>query len=273
MIANLLTIAGSDPSGGAGIQADLKTFSALGTFGTSVITALTAQSTQGVSNVHPLPLAFIQQQLDTLLADVQIDSVKIGMIASTGLAKLIADTVQNHELTRLVVDPVMVAKGGDRLVDDAAVNGVRDHLLPLATIITPNIHEAGALLNAPSPTDVHGMESAAISLHALGPKYVLVTGGALQLPNSVDVLYDGEVLVTLESPRIQTRNTHGTGCTLSSAIAALLPSSADVPQAVTVAKHYVSAALAASDQLSVGSGIGPVHHFHGLWDDSFHESC
>lgn len=265
MISNVLTIAGSDPSGGAGIQADLKTFSALGVFGTSVITALTAQNTRAVSAVHDVPVEFIAAQLDTLLEDVDVAAVKIGMVGAAGVAQAIEAGLTRHRLGRVVLDPVMVARSGDRLVGDAAVAAVRDRLVPLATVITPNLHEAGTLLARDPPRSVDGMKEAARALHDLGARNVLVKGGALQGDASPDVLYDGTDLEVLEQPRVATANTHGTGCTLSSAIAALIPQRPDVASAVRDAKRYVTAALEHADELSVGAGHGPVHHFHRLW--------
>jgi hydroxymethylpyrimidine/phosphomethylpyrimidine kinase len=265
MIPNVLTVAGSDPSGGAGIQADLKTFSALGTFGTSVVTALTAQNTLGVTAVHPVPPAFIAAQIDTLFEDLAIAAVKVGMVGSVEVARTVADGLRRHGVEQLVVDPVMVAKGGDPLIDPAAVAAVRDLLVPLALIITPNVHEAGALLGAAAPSTLDELADAASDLHRLGARHVLIKGGALGGSESTDLLFDGSRAQRFSVRRVDTQNTHGTGCTLTSAIAALLPASASVAEAVEEAKHYVSAAISASGRLNVGSGHGPVHHFHALW--------
>ncbi|MCP5149369.1 MAG: bifunctional hydroxymethylpyrimidine kinase/phosphomethylpyrimidine kinase [Ectothiorhodospiraceae bacterium] len=262
---NVLTIAGSDPSGGAGIQADLKTFSALGAFGTSVITALTAQSTRGVTGVHAVAPEFITAQLDTLLADVRIDAVKIGMVASPEVAKVIADALDRHRPGPVVLDPVMVAKGGDPLVDADAMRGVRETLLPRARVITPNRHEAAALLGIATPTDVATLRAAARALAELGADVVVVKGGGLAGEESVDVLWAEGDTEVLTAPRVATRNVHGTGCTLSSAIAALIARGADPRAAVREAKAYVTEAIARADVLEVGGGHGPVHHFHRWW--------
>ena len=265
MIANVLTIAGTDPSGGAGIQADLKAFSALGAYGTSVITALVAQNTTGVVDVLRVPPDFVVRQIDTLFDDVRIDAVKTGMLAEPEVVELVADRIARHRPPHLVVDPVMVAKSGDRLLSEAAVAAVRDRLLPLATIITPNLPEAAVLIGGEPPEDVAGMREMAAALHRLGPRHVLLKGGHLSSATSPDVLFDGADFTVLDAPRIDTRNTHGTGCTLSAAIAALLPVSPDLPSAVRMAKGYLTGALIASERLSVGRGHGPVHHFFDLW--------
>jgi hydroxymethylpyrimidine/phosphomethylpyrimidine kinase len=263
--ANVLTIAGSDPSGGAGIQADIKAFSALGAYATSVITALTAQNTREVTGVFGVPPEFVRAQLDTLLADVRIDAVKVGMLANAAIARTVADWLGAAGIRHVVVDPVMVAKSGDRLLDPDAIDTVRRRVLPLASVLTPNLPEAGVLLGRAAPATLAEMERAALELTALGARHVLVKGGHLSAPDSPDVLCDGRDLVRLAAPRVATQNTHGTGCTLSAAIAALLPRHADVARAVRAAKDYVSAGLSASHQLDVGSGHGPLHHFHAFW--------
>ncbi len=267
MIPNVLTIAGTDPSGGAGIQADLKTFSALGAYGTAVVTALVAQNTQGVSAIHHLPPAFVSAQLDSLFADVRIDAVKIGMVDTAEVAATVARELRRLHVGPVVLDPVMVAKGGDPLLDRSAIDTVRRELLPLATVVTPNLLEAGVLLDAEPPAGLEAMREAAVALHGLGPAMVLLKGGHLSGEDSVDLLYDGCRLTELRARRVRTRNTHGTGCTLSAAIAALLPQRPDPVRAVAEAKDYLSAALAAADRLSVGHGHGPVHHFHALWTE------
>jgi hydroxymethylpyrimidine/phosphomethylpyrimidine kinase len=266
MIPNVLTIAGSDPSGGAGIQADLKTFSALGAYGMSVITALTAQNTQGVRGVQVIEPAFVAAQIDAIFADVRVDAVKIGMVATAEIATTIADRLRHHAARNIVLDPVMVAKSGDRLLREDAVAAVRDRLVPLAGVITPNLPEAAVLLSVPEPTSLPEMHQAVRALHPLGPRYVLLKGGHLTTEDSPDLLFDGETITELTSPRIVTPNTHGTGCTLSSAIAALLPRHPMV-EAVRRAKTYLTAAIAASGGLTVGTGHGPVHHFHALWTE------
>lgn len=264
-IANVLSIAGSDPSGGAGIQADLKAFSALGAYGCAVVTALTAQSTRGVTGVHGVPAGFVREQLETLLDDVRIDAVKIGMIANGDIARAVAAVLKERGLGNIVLDPVMVAKGGDRLLDEDAVMVVREELLPLATIVTPNLPEAGELLGAAPPTDAGGMREAAEALVAIGAKAVLMKGGHLEGGRSDDLLLVEGQITRFEAARINTKNTHGTGCTLSSAIAALLPQTGSVEEAVRRAKVYVTGAIAHADELEVGSGHGPTHHFFAMW--------
>ncbi len=264
-IPHLLTIAGSDPGGGAGVQADLKTFSALGAYGMAVVTALTAQNTRGVSAVQPVPPAFVARQIDVLLEDVAVDALKIGMLGSAEVASVVASAIAHAGARYVVLDPVMTAKGGRRLLDADAVAVVRRALIPLATVITPNLPECGALLGSSAPSTVGEMRDAARALHALGARIVYLKGGHLAADSSPDVFFDGERLVELDAPRVLTKNTHGTGCTLSSAIAALLPRFADPLDAARLAKAYVADALAASGALTVGAGHGPVHHFHALW--------
>ncbi|NBC33687.1 MAG: bifunctional hydroxymethylpyrimidine kinase/phosphomethylpyrimidine kinase [Alphaproteobacteria bacterium] len=265
MIPNVLTIAGSDPSGGAGIQADLKAFSALGAYGMAALTALTAQNTRAVTGIHPVPPDFIAAQIDAIFADVRVDALKIGMVGVSEAVAAVAERLAAHRAKRVVLDPVMVAKSGDRLLDENAVMAVRERLVPLAELITPNLPEAGVLLDRPAPEAPEAMREAARALHALGPRLVLLKGGHLAGTESFDLLYDGDDYVELPARRIATRNTHGTGCTLSAAIAALLPRHGNPAVAVAEAKTYVTAAIAAADRLSVGHGHGPVHHFHALW--------
>ena len=270
-IRRVLTIAGSDPSGGAGIQADLKTFSALGCYGTSVITALTAQNTQGVRGVHPVPAEFIAQQLDAVLDDIAIDAVKIGMVASREVAELIAEALSARRPRWIVLDPVMVAKSGDVLVDDAGIRAVRDVLVPLADVITPNLPEAAVLLDVPTPTTMAQMEALVPELTRLGAPYTLLKGGHLEGARCPDLLATPERFQWLSAPRIATKNLHGTGCSLSSAITATLAklseqsTDADAVAAIGEAKDWLHAALEASERLSVGKGCGPVHHFHAWW--------
>ncbi|MBX9629197.1 MAG: bifunctional hydroxymethylpyrimidine kinase/phosphomethylpyrimidine kinase [Burkholderiales bacterium] len=265
---NLLSIAGVDPSGGAGVLADLKTFSALGAYGCGVVAALTAQNTRSVTGIHEVPPAFLQLQLDTLFDDVRIDAVKIGMLASAELVRVVAEALRRHRPPFVVLDPVMVAKSGDRLLRADAVAALRSELLPLATIVTPNLPEAGDLLERTVTEALGDMRSAAAALQALGAKAVLVKGGHGTGRTVVDVLRDESDTVELTAPRIATRNTHGTGCTLSSAIAALLPQRATVADAVRDAREYLLGAIRASDELEVGSGHGPLHHFHEVWPRS-----
>lgn len=261
----VLTIAGSDPSGGAGIQADLKTFSALGAYGAAVMTALTAQSTTGVTGIHNVPPEFVALQIDTVVADLRVDAVKIGMISTAGIARAVGMSLRKANSRNVVLDPVMIAKSGDTLLDPSAVAALRDELLPLATVVTPNLPEAGVLLGGDVPQSLDDMRAAARELHRLGPAYVYLKGGHLASDDSPDVLYDGTSLVELTAKRVMTRNTHGTGCTLSSALAALIPQRSSVRSAAEEAKAYLTAAIAGSSRLEVGSGHGPVHHFHALW--------
>ncbi|WP_445000131.1 bifunctional hydroxymethylpyrimidine kinase/phosphomethylpyrimidine kinase [Halomonas mongoliensis] len=264
-IPNALTIAGSDPSGGAGIQADLKAFSALGAYGSSVITALTAQNTRGVAGVHPVPAEFIATQLETLLDDVRIDAVKIGMVASREVAEVIREALTRRRPRWVVLDPVMVAKSGDILVDDAGIRAVREVLVPLADLITPNLPEAAVLLGVPEPNDRESMLALAPALRALGAGATLLKGGHLAGEECPDLLITAEEALWVEGARVDTANLHGTGCTLSSAITARLALGDDLPEAVTRAKRWLGAALEASRRLDVGQGRGPVHHFHAWW--------
>ena len=264
VIANILSIAGSDPSGGAGIQADLKTFAALGTYGMAAITALTAQNTQGVRGFIAIDPAFVAAQIDAVFDDVRVDAVKIGMVATAPIARAIAATLRRHRAQNIVLDPVMVATSGDRLLQDDAVAALRDELVPLARVITPNMPEAAVLIGDPVPDSVDAMRRMLPALHRLGPHWVLLKGGHLDSEDRTDLLFDGTAVTELPGRRIDTRNTHGTGCTLSAAVAALLPRH-DVPEAARRAKAYLTGALAASHHLSVGSGHGPVQHFHALW--------
>ena len=260
-----LSIAGSDPSGGAGIQADLKTFSALGAFGTTVITALTAQNTQGVTGIHVVPTPFVIQQLETLISDVRVDAVKIGMLANAELAEAVGAFLHAHPQRIVVLDPVMVATSGDPLLEDDAVEAIRA-LLPLSSVVTPNLAEAGILLGTAPAQSVSEMRSQAAALRLAGAARVLLKGGHLQDGDeAVDVFADGDAVVELRAPRVRTVNTHGTGCTLSSALAALRPQRDSWTETAIEAKAWLTGALAAADVLQVGHGHGPVHHFHQIW--------
>lgn len=269
---NALSIAGIDPSGGAGILADIKTFSALGAYGCGVVAALTAQNTQAVTGIHGVPPDFVRLQLDTLFADVRIDTAKIGMLGTAPIARAVAEGLARPLAgglpKYLVVDPVMVAKSGDALLTKEATAMLVEAILPLATLITPNLPEAGVLLRERAPDTVREMQRAAERLRRMLPgsthRWVLLKGGHLP-GDAVDLLHDGDRMIELVSPRLETRNTHGTGCTLSAAIAALLPQRADVPEAVRDAKRWLTEAIRRSDELSVGQGHGPVHHFHNIW--------
>jgi hydroxymethylpyrimidine/phosphomethylpyrimidine kinase len=267
MIANLLSIAGSDPSGGAGIQADLKAFAAFGCYGMAAVTALTAQNTRGVTAVHVPPAEFLAAQIDALYADIRIDGVKIGMLASGDIVKTVAERLTTHSQDIIVLDPVLVATSGDSLGSPDVVDALRSHLLPLSTLVTPNLPEAARLAEKPIPESVEDMKMLAEAIHALGAEAVLVKGGHLGGDEAVDVLFDGQRHAVLAAERVNTRNTHGTGCTLSAAIAACLAQGAELVEAVAAAKDYLTEALMRSGELKVGGGHGPVHHFHSLWPD------
>ena len=265
MTAIALTIAGSDSSGGAGIQADLKAFSALGVYGASVITALTAQNTQGVQGVHDVPPGFIAQQIDSVFTDLAVGAVKIGMLSKAATIEAVAAGLDRHGAQKVVLDPVMVATSGDRLLAPAAIEALRSELLPRALLLTPNLPEAAALLDEPMAEDETAMKEQAARLLALGPRAVLVKGGHAEGAESVDILADASGIRRYAARRTATGNTHGTGCTLSSAVAACLSLGLDLNAAVAEAKAYVTAAIAAADELSIGHGHGPVHHFHRWW--------
>jgi hydroxymethylpyrimidine/phosphomethylpyrimidine kinase len=262
-----LTIAGSDSSGGAGIQADLKTFAAHQVYGASVIVALTAQNTTAVTAIHPVPAAFVAAQIDAVFDDLQVDAVKIGMLATTELIETVADGLERHSAKNIVLDPVMIAASGGRLLQEDAIEALKRRLLPLCTIVTPNLPEAAALLGTAMAETEDAAAEQAEALLALGPANVLVKGGHGTGDDSVDILIgkDGR-RERLVAPRIATQNTHGTGCTLSSAIASGLAHGIALNEAVALAKRYISAAIAASDAVKVGRGHGPVHHFHHWWD-------
>ncbi|HCM62652.1 MAG TPA: bifunctional hydroxymethylpyrimidine kinase/phosphomethylpyrimidine kinase [Morganella sp. (in: Bacteria)] len=265
MRINALTIAGTDPSGGAGIQADLKTFSALGVYGTTVITALVAQNTCGVNSVYPVDPDFIAAQMDAVLTDVRIDSSKIGMLSNAAVIEVVADKLRQYALPWVVLDTVMLAKSGDPLLNADAVDSLMSVLLPRISIITPNLPEAAALLKAAPATNEKMMQEQGEALLAAGAKAVLLKGGHLDSAESPDWLFLPEGSCRFTSPRIATKNSHGTGCTLSAALAALRPQCADWYDTVAAAKQYLHGALAAADSLDVGRGQGPVHHFYQWW--------
>ncbi|GAB3699382.1 bifunctional hydroxymethylpyrimidine kinase/phosphomethylpyrimidine kinase [Saccharopolyspora tripterygii] len=265
MAPNVLTIAGTDPSGGAGIQADLKAFSANGAYGMSVITALVAQTTTGVSRVQEVPPDFVTDQLVTLFDDVRVDAVKIGMLANAEVIRAVAAVLERYSPQHVVLDPVMVAKSGDRLLAPEAVGALRDELLPRVDLITPNLPEAADLLGEAEIGSPDEMPAQAERLAALGAKQVLLKGGHLRGESSVDLLHGDGLAEFLSSERVDTTNDHGTGCTLSAAIAALRPQRAGWLEAVGEAKRYLTEALRASQRLDVGHGHGPVHHFHQWW--------
>ncbi|MGM0586621.1 MAG: bifunctional hydroxymethylpyrimidine kinase/phosphomethylpyrimidine kinase [Pseudomonadota bacterium] len=265
MIPNILSIAGSDPSGGAGIQADIKAISAQGAYAMAAITALTAQNTRGVEGVEVVPPAFLAAQLDAVFADIRVEAVKIGMVATADIAEEIAAALARHQARNVVLDPVMIAKGGDRLLAEDATDALREVLLPRAGILTPNLPEAAALLGTSSILRREEMPEAARALRALGPRAVLLKGGHLEGPDSPDLLSTDQGETWLEGARVATSNTHGTGCTLSSALAARLAlAGGDAVEAARRAKAYLARALAGADSLQVGHGHGPLHHFHGL---------
>lgn len=261
-----LTIATSDPSGGAGIQADLKTFSALGAYGTAVLAALTAQSTQGVTGVHVVPPAFVRQQVETLVADVRIDAVKIGMLASAPMVREVADLLREGLSAPVVLDPVMVSTSGSQLLDDDAIAPMRE-LVPLAAAITPNLYETAVLLDCQLADGVDEMRRQAAMLRERGAQRVLLKGGHGAGREAIDVWLDDDGEQLLRADRVGTANTHGTGCSLSSAIAALLPQRDSWLAAVTDAKSWLTGALEAGRDLQIGHGPGPVHHFYQLWSN------
>jgi hydroxymethylpyrimidine/phosphomethylpyrimidine kinase len=260
-----LTIAGSDSSGGAGIQADLKTFAALGVYGASAISALTAQNTKGVIRIHPVPAEFVFAQIDAVFVDLAVNAVKIGMVSQRDVIETIAASLTRWQPKHVVLDPVMVATSGDRLLAPDAIDALRQVLIPRADIITPNLPEAAALLDEPLAVTESEIEAQGRRLLALGCKAVLIKGGHGSGEQSTDYFITADRVIALSAPRVATKNTHGTGCTLSSAIAAGLAKGQDMETAVRAAKDYVSAAIAAADHFSVGHGHGPVHHFHGFY--------
>jgi len=260
-----LTIAGSDSSGGAGIQADLKSFAALGVYGASIITALTAQNTRGVAAIHAVPADFVTAQIDAVFSDLEIGAVKIGMVAELAVIEAIAGRLQRWSPRHVVLDPVMVATSGDRLLAADAVEALRKELIPRATLLTPNLPEAAALLDEPMAVSEAAIERQGERLLALGCPAVLIKGGHGEGADSIDYLIRAGGTLALASPRIATQNTHGTGCSLSSAIAAGLAKGEDLEAAVRNAKAFVSAAIAEADRFSVGHGHGPIHHFHRFY--------
>lgn len=264
MIPNVLSIAGSDPSGGAGIQADLKAISANRGFAMAAVTALTAQNTQGVTGIHLTPPDFVKSQIDTVFADIQVDAVKIGMIANAEIAAAVAMALKTKE-TPIVLDPVMIAKGGAALLQDDAIETLRNVLVPLAQVITPNLPEAACLLEQPKATTLDQMENQAHALTKLGSAAALVKGGHLTENDSPDCLALNGETFWFTSPRHTTKNTHGTGCTLSAALATQIAHGHSLPKAVANAKTFVTQAIRNADVLEVGHGHGPTHHFASLW--------
>lgn len=269
--ARALTIATSDSGGGAGIQADLKAFSAMGCYGMSVLAALTAQNTADVTGIHALPTDFVALQIDTVIEDLGVDAVKIGMLFNSEIMATVAERLEAHSIGNIVLDPVMVAKSGAKLIEDDAIESLKKNLFPLSTIITPNLPEAETLLGT-EIADRTEMESAARELLELGPKAVLLKGGHFSNNKSIDCLVtsekddQGKDIYWYESGRIHTKNTHGTGCTLSSAIAAGLAKGEVLPQAVHSAKEYITGAIKAGSEYKIGQGHGPLHHFYQWWE-------
>jgi hydroxymethylpyrimidine/phosphomethylpyrimidine kinase len=259
-----VTIAGSDSSGGAGIEADLKTFSALGVYGAAVITALTAQNTQGVFAIHDVPADFIAAQINAVFTDLEVGAVKIGMLGTAAAVDVVAAALDRYRPRNMVLDPVMVASSGDQLLAANALGRLRE-LLARARVVTPNLLEAATLLGALPAHDEDEMRAQARKLLELGPGAVLIKGGHGGGPESVDLLVEGDACLRLAAPLVATRNTHGTGCTFASAIAAGLAKGLSLEDAAKEAKSYVSAAIAAADRLGIGTGRGPVHHFHRWW--------
>jgi hydroxymethylpyrimidine/phosphomethylpyrimidine kinase len=256
-IPRALTIAGSDSGGGAGIQADLKTFFALGCHGTSALTALTAQNTVGVRAIHEVPPEFVTAQIDAIVDDIGVDAAKTGMLASEAIVEVVAKAVEIHDVRHLVVDPVFVSKHRDRLLAPGAVDALKRKLFPLAAVITPNLYEAEALLGE-ELSSLDDMKEAARALHAFGPRTVLVKGGHLATQEvATDVFWDGRSFVEIEGPRFETQDTHGTGCALAAATAARLAHGDEVLQAVRAAKAFVAGAI--RHALRIGKGYGPVN--------------
>jgi hydroxymethylpyrimidine/phosphomethylpyrimidine kinase len=262
-VPRALTIAGSDSGGGAGIQADLKTFSALGVYGMTAITALTAQNTTGVTGIVEMSPEFVRQQIDAVVSDIGVDAAKTGMLSSSPIIEAVADGIRQHRVSQLVIDPVMIAKSGAPLLRPEAREALRHVLLPLALIVTPNLHEAATLVDRKVET-LSEMEDAARALHALGPRYVVVKGGHLG-GAAVDVVFDGSRFERLEASRIETPHTHGTGCVFSAAITAGLARGAEAPRAIHDAKAFITQAIVKA--LTVGSGHGPANPMHA-WKPS-----
>ncbi len=265
MTAIALTIAGSDSGGGAGIQADLKTFSALGVYGASVVTALTAQNTLGVQGIHDIPADFVRLQMHSVFSDLRVNAVKIGMLSVPETILAVARGLAEDYAGPVVLDPVMVAASGDSLLTESAISTLKTALLPRATILTPNLPEAARLLGCPVARSEAEMLDQAKRLLAFGSGAVLIKGGHGEGAEAVDLLVTASATVRLAAPRIPSRNAHGTGCTLSSAIAAGLAKGLALEDATRAAKQYVHAAIAAADRLDIGAGHGPTHHFHAIW--------
>jgi hydroxymethylpyrimidine/phosphomethylpyrimidine kinase len=267
-----VTIAGSDSGGGAGLQGDLKTFSALGVYGASVVTALTAQSTRGVTAIHDLPPDFVAAQIDAVFSDLRPAAVKIGMVSRPETIHAIAAGLDRFRPAHVVLDPVMMASSGDRLLAAEAIDVLMRELLPRASVVTPNLPEAAALVGGSPARTEDEMKAQARRLLALGAKAVVIKGGHASGPTSIDLMVDRETVVALRLERIAAHNSHGTGCAFSAAIAAGLAQGMELEPAVRAAKRYVHGAIAAADRLAIGSGNGPIHHFHGVWPGALSSS-
>ncbi len=265
MIPNILSIAGSDPGGGAGVQADLKTFAALGCYGMAAITALTAQNTKGVRRIHLAPPEFVGAEIDAIFEDIEVAAVKIGMLGSAEVVEAVSARLAIHRPPAIVLDPVLTATSGDAQAQSGVERAIVERLFPLATLITPNFEEAARLGGLTRPAVAKDVHAAAERLHRLGAKALLITGGDAAGETADDFYFDGAESRVFSAPRVATRNTHGTGCTLSSAIAAFLGRGYALPDAIAAAKTYVTGALQGADKLNVGGGRGPLHHFFDLW--------
>ncbi|MDO5103187.1 MAG: bifunctional hydroxymethylpyrimidine kinase/phosphomethylpyrimidine kinase [Lautropia sp.] len=264
LVPNVLSIAGTDPTGGAGIQTDLKVFGALGSYGMAVITAVIAQNTERVQRVQAVDADLVGEQLDCVFEDVRVDAVKIGMVGNADIAAAIASRLSHYRPARVVFDPVMIASTNRRLMNEVDLQRIREALLPHVGLLTPNLTEAGLLLGRPPAQDEAGMRAMLTDLHALGVANVLLKGGHLSGEEAVDLLSTPSGVMRLTQPRLHTRHGHGTGCTLSSAIAAYWTRHS-LPESVSLAKHYLHRALQQAERLSVGHGSGPLHHFHAIW--------
>jgi len=260
-----VTIAGSDSSGGAGVQADMKTFAAFGVYGACAITAVTAQNSKGVTAVYDVPRAMVAAQIDAVFSDLRVGAVKIGMLSHADVIETVAAALERWRVANIVLDPVLIASTGARLLEPAAIDVLRRVLVPRASVMTPNLAEAAALLDCPPAVNEVEMQAQAERLLGLGARAVLLKGGHGKGPESVDLLVDASATIRFAADRVETKNTHGSGCTLSAAIAAGLARGLDLPEAVREAKAYVTAAIAAADRLDLGVAYGPLHHFYRWW--------
>ena len=261
-----ITIAGSDSGGGAGIQADLKSFSALGVYGGTVITALTAQNTKGVQGIHAVPTDFVAEQINSVYDDLYVDATKIGMLAHSEIIETVTANLTAKGAKNIVVDPVMVAESGDPLLESSAVDTLKSVLFPIATCITPNLHESAHILGTDIAQTIHDMKKQAEKIMQLGSNAVLIKGGHFMGEDATDVLLTADGFELLSAPRFDTKNTHGTGCSLSSAITAHLARGYDLQKSVSYSKTWLTQAIQTADTLSIGHGYGPVHHFHQFWE-------